>query len=409
MGSKNFVNNIAQEENRKDEVIDVSNEKKNILIVHNYYQIPGGEDTVVANEKKMLEKHGHKVILYSRNNAELKQMSKIQKAFLPITTVFNPRTYRDIKKLIREEKIEVVHVHNTLNLVSPAVYYAARRMKVPVVQTIHNFRLLCPGATFYRDGHICEDCVKYGLKCAVKHSCYRGSKIQTLACVFSTMFHRMTGIYGKINYICLTDFNEQKLLGLKQIKPERVFVKPNFVECKNEYVSEKDRKDQFVFAGRLDKLKGIDFLFEAWKLMGKEASKLIVCGTGPMEDWCKRFIRENDVNIEMRGFVPNDEALKIIANSRALVLPTQWYEGFPMSIVEAFSVGTPVIGSAFGNVGSVINEDINGVKIDSNSTKEIIKAVSSINYNSRDIAAMFMNKYGENSNYEQLIRIYDLV
>lgn len=107
--------------------------KQNILIVHNYYQIPGGEDTVVANEKKMLKKNGHKVILYSSNNAELKQMSKIQKAFLPITTVFNPRRYRGIKKLIKEEKIEVVHVHNTLNLVSPAVYYAERQMRIPVV------------------------------------------------------------------------------------------------------------------------------------------------------------------------------------------------------------------------------------------------------------------------------------
>ncbi|MFQ9121050.1 MAG: glycosyltransferase [Mediterraneibacter faecis] len=236
--------------------------KQNILIVHNYYQIPGGEDTVVANEKKMLEKHGHKVTLYSRNNAELKKMPRLRKIFLPITTVFNPRTYRDIKKLIKQENIEVVHVHNTLNLVSPAVYYAARRMKVPVVQTIHNFRLLCPGATFYRDGHICEDCVEHGLKCAVRHSCYRESKIQTLACVLSTEFHRMTGIYGKINYICLTDFNKKKLLELKQIKPERVFVKPNFVECKNEFVSEKDRMNQFVFAGRLDKLKGIDSLLK---------------------------------------------------------------------------------------------------------------------------------------------------
>ncbi len=356
--------------------MNVDNAKKqNILIVHNYYQIPGGEDTVVANEKKMLEKHGHKVILYSRNNAELKQMSKIQKAFLPITTVFNPRTYRDIKKLIGEEKIEVVHVHNTLNLVSPAVYYAARRMRVPVVQTIHNFRLLCPGATFYRDGHICEDCVEYGLKCAVKHSCYRESKIQTLACVISTAFHRMTGIYGKINYICLTDFNKQKLLGLKQIKRERVFVKPNFVECKNDYVPEKDRKNQFVFAGRLDKLKGIDLLFEAWKRMGAHAPKLIVCGTGPMEDWCKSFIRENDVNIEMRGFVPNNEALKIIANSKALVLPTQWYEGFPMSIVEAFSVGTPVICSDLGNAGSVVEEGITGYKFQFDSIEYMITCV----------------------------------
>ena len=190
--------------------------KQNILIVHNYYQIPGGEDTVVANEKKMLEDHGHKVILYTRNNSELKEMSKFQKLKLPFTTIFNPRTYKDIKRIIRKENIDVVHVHNTLNLVSPAVYYAALSCKLPVVQTVHNFRLLCPGATFYRDGHICEDCVHHGLKCAIKHNCYRGSKAQTLVCVVNTWIHRMTGVYGKINYICLTEFNKQKLLELKQ-------------------------------------------------------------------------------------------------------------------------------------------------------------------------------------------------
>lgn len=380
--------------------------KKNILIVHNYYQIPGGEDTVVANEKKMLEKHEHKVILYSRNNAELKQMSKRQKIFLPITTVFNPRTYREIKKLIKQGNIDVVHVHNTLNLVSPAVYYAARRMKVPVVQTIHNFRLLCPGATFYRDGHICEDCVEHGLRCAVKHSCYRGSKIQTLACVLSTTFHRITGIYGKINYICLTDFNRKKLLELKQIKPERVFVKPNFIESKNECISENDRKDQFVFAGRLDKLKGIDFLFEAWKRMGEGAPKLIVCGTGPMEEWCKSFIRQNDVNIEMLGFVPNGEALKIIANSRALVLPTQWYEGFPMSIVEAFSVGTPVICSDLGNTGSIVEEGITGAKFIADDIEEIIFAVRRCRGMCKKAFNEYQKKYTEKINYRQLVAIY---
>ena len=383
--------------------------KENILIVHNYYQIPGGEDTVVANEKKMLEKHGHKVTLYSRNNAELKEMSTLRKIFLPITTVFNPRTYRDIKKIIKQENIEVVHVHNTLNLVSPAVYYAARRMKVPVVQTIHNFRLLCPGATFYRDGHICEDCVEHGLKCAVRHSCYRESKIQTLACVLSAEFHRMTGIYGKINYICLTDFNKKKLLELKQIKPERVFVKPNFVECKNEYIPEKNRKDQFVFAGRLDKLKGIDFLFEAWKCMGKEAPKLIVCGTGPMEDWCKSFIKENDVNIEMRGFVTNNEALKIIANSKALVLPTQCYEGFPMSIVEAFSVGTPVICSDLGNAGSVVEEGITGYKFTSNSVDGIICATQKCHGLCNRTKKIYQENYSVEKNYELIRGIYTVI
>ena len=112
----------------------MSNEKKNILIVHNYYQIPGGEDTVVANEKKMLEKHGHKVILYDRNNAELKEMSKLRKLCIPITMTFNPRTYDEIKRIIKTERIDIVHVHNTLNLVSPAVYYVAGALKVPVVQ-----------------------------------------------------------------------------------------------------------------------------------------------------------------------------------------------------------------------------------------------------------------------------------
>ena len=129
--------------------------KQTVLMVHNYYQIPGGEDTVVANEKKMLEEHGHKVILYTRNNSELKKLSLLQKMFLPITTIFNVKTYLEIKKIIKKEGIDIVHVHNTLNLISPSVYYAAILMKVPVVQTIHNFRLLFPGATIYRDGHIC--------------------------------------------------------------------------------------------------------------------------------------------------------------------------------------------------------------------------------------------------------------
>nr|WP_106784354.1 glycosyltransferase [Lysinibacillus timonensis] len=208
--------------------------KHKILIVHNYYQIPGGEDTVVANEKKMLELNGHEVVLYSRNNSELKRMGKFRKLLLPFTTVFSIKTYKEVKKVIRQQNIELVHVHNTLNLISPSVYYAAFSCKVPVIQTIHNFRLLCPSATFYRDGVICEECVCKGLKSAIKYSCYRGSKIQTLACVITLKIHRLLGTYRRLNFICLTEFNKRKLLelnkGKKQIiDPDKVFVKPNFV------------------------------------------------------------------------------------------------------------------------------------------------------------------------------------
>lgn len=380
--------------------------KENVMIVHNYYQIPGGEDTVVLNEKRMLEKNGHKVIVYSRNNNELKQMSILRKLSLPITTVFNPRTFIEVRNIIKKENIDIIHIHNTLNLISPSVYYAARAMNIPIVQTIHNFRLMCPNATFYRDGHICEDCVFHGLKCAVKHNCYRNSKLQTIICVLSMWIHRLTGIYGQINYICLTKFNKNKLLSIRQVKKERVFIKPNFVRKKDKIIPQEKRKNQFVFAGRLDKIKGIDILFNAWNEMGSSAPKLIVCGTGPLEEWCKSFIKLNDVNIELLGFVPNEAAIKIISSSKGLILPTQWYEGFPMSVVEAFSVGTPVVCSDIGNVGNIVKEGINGCKFKSNSIKDLIFAINRCENLYKSTIVEFNSNYTELINYHILRNIY---
>lgn len=380
--------------------------KKRVLIVHNYYQTPGGEDTVVANEKKLLEKHGHDVILYSRHNSELKNMSNGQKLFLPISTIFSRTTYKEVRKIIKEYKIEIVHVHNTLSLISPSVYYAARSLKIPVVQTIHNFRFLCPGATFNRDGHICEECVQYGLKCAIKYSCYRNNRIQTIACVLNMYIHRMTGIYRKINYICLTEFNKKKLLELKQIQQEQVYVKPNFVDSKECFIAEQNREEQFIFAGRLEKLKGIDILFEAWKRWGSDAPKLIVCGTGPMEEWCEEFVRRNKVNIDLYGYIPNVEVQALIAKSKALILPTQWYEGFPMSIVEAFSVGTPVVCSDLGNAGSIVEEGVSGCKFRADSVEELLAAIQRCRGIYESTLHKFKEDYTAENNYRNLINIY---
>lgn len=393
-------------------IVADNTKKQNILIVHNYYQIPGGEDTVVANEKKMLKEHGYRVILYSRNNSELNQMSKLQKLFLPITSIFNPRTYKEIKRLIKKESIEIVHVHNTLNLISPAVYYAARAMNVPVVQTVHNFRLLCPGATFYRDGHICEDCMKKGLWCAVKHKCYRQSKLQTLACVVTTWVHRMMGIYGYLHYICLTEFNKQKLLELKQIRQANVYIKPNFTRSiSDEVIPYEQRKDQFVFVGRLDRLKGIDFLLEAWKKMGSQAPKLVICGTGPMQQWCEQYVANHHLNsVDLRGFVPNEQAKRIIAESKAMVLPTQWYEGFPMSIVEAYSVGTPILGSAIGNTKNLIVEGKTGWSFRIGDDADFCEKVQGFEWNMNlDVKRHFEEHYSKTQNAGMLIEIYGKV
>lgn len=387
--------------------------KSKILVVHNYYQIPGGEDTVVENEVKLLKENGHKVILYNRNNNEIKNFSMIKKILLPFMMIFNLRTYREIRKIIKEENIDIVHVHNTLNLVSPAVYYAALSLKVPVIQTIHNFRLLCPSGTFYRDGHICEDCVAKGMRCSIKHGCYRESKLQTLIYVFNLKIHQFLGVYGKINYIALTEFNKEKLLNFKQIEDKRIFIKPNFSENSINMVPYEQRDDYFVFVGRIDKLKGIEMLLQAWKTMGKEALELIICGTGPEEEWCKKYIEENELlKIKMMGFLSIREVNKMIAYSKALILPTQWYEGFPMVIVEAYSNGTPVIGSNLGNTGNIIKENKTGLKFSANSLKELSECIEKIKQNNTicdSVIQEYRENYTKEKNYEILKAIYDKV
>ena len=380
-------------------------EKQNILIVHNYYQIPGGEDTVVANEKKMLEKHGNKVILYSRNNVELRQMSKLRKLLLPFITVFNPRTYREIRKIIKTEEIDIVHVHNTLTLISPSAYYAAKSMNVPVVQTIHNFRILCPGATFYRDGHICEDCMKEGLKCAVKHGCYRGSKFQTLACVINEKIHRMTRIYGKINYICLTDFNKEKLLQFKQIKENMVFIKPNFTykpKVQNE------SGEFYLFIGRVEEIKGLPLIIEAFKNVPEK--RLLIAGTGSKFEKYKEQM-SGIPNIEFKGFMPKNDLQELLKKAKAVVVASQWYETFGMIIIEAFASGVPVIAGDIGNVGNLVDDGINGIKFQYNSADSLIQALKRFESFSRETLGKnaymkYEKMFNEENNYEMLHKIY---
>lgn len=382
-----------------------------ILIVHNYYQIPGGEDTVVFNERKMLEDYGNKVFLYSRKNEEIELFNVIQKVLLPFTNVFSIKTYREVKAIIQSERIEVVHVHNTLSLISPSVYYAAFSCNIPVVQTIHNFRLICPAGTLYRDNHICQECIEHGLWKSVKYKCYRQSALQSLACVMANTVHRVIGTYGKINYICLTQFNKEKLLRINDrkciIDPDRVFIKPNFVAAGSKIIPFEQRKNQFVFLGRLDKLKGIDQLLKIWQSV--RDSELIVCGTGPLEKWCKQYIELHKMNnVKMLGNISNQTALEILSQSKAMILPTLWFEGFPVSVVEAFSVGTPVIGRRIGNVELLIENGVNGYLFSQNRIEEVACFIhQNINLNiNKEVYKSYCERYSEKTNYLILKDIY---
>lgn len=387
--------------------------KQNVLIVHNYYQIPGGEDTVVENEKNMLIENEHKVVLYTTHNDEINKRKILGKVILPLETIFSLKTYKKIKRIIKEENIDIVHVHNTLPLISPSVYYAARKCKVPVVQTLHNFRLLCPGATFTKENKICELCVEKGLSCAVKNKCYRNSFSQSLISAISLKVHRVMGTYNKVDgYIALTEFNKEKFKSL--INLERIFVKANFIDYNQNYSQKKREKKYYLYLGRIDTLKGIDLILQAWKDIKDET--LYIVGKGPYEEEAKKFILDKKIsNVEFLGFKNKNEVKELLANAKALVLASQWYEGFPMTIVESFSLGVPVIAGEIGNLSKIIEDKKNGLLFKYNSRSDLkdkIKLLNDkqlLNQLSEGAYKSYLEKYNKEINYNQLIKIYKAV
>lgn len=391
-----------------------------ILLIHNFYKVPGGEDTVFRNEKKMLEEHGHEVTVYTRDNHEMDSMNALGKVRMLIDAVYSEKTYRDIMKLVKEKDIDLIHVHNTHMLISPSVYAAARDADVPVFLTVHNFRLLCLNAIFYRDGKICEECLEDGFKCGVKHKCYRGSRLQSEAAMRIQMAARRQKLYKNVNFICLTEFNKEKLLkinriGKKLIDPKRVFVKPNFIPALpgmvKEHKTEKNGKN-FIFIGRIDETKGIDTILRAWKNVPKDI-RLIVCGSGPLEEKCIEFIRENKLsNVEFKGSVEHSKALELLSEADAMLFMSKWYEGMPMTIIESFNVGTPVIGCDFGNGGEIIStvygkKDLllePGEKLE----ESIAKAVIDFKAENYRFDASKLKRFGEEENYKELVEIYKI-
>ncbi|MDJ8959100.1 glycosyltransferase family 4 protein [Clostridium perfringens] len=385
--------------------------KETVLIVHNLYKIPGGEDSVVENEKKLLIKNGHKVFTYIRNNSEIDSFNLFQKLMLPFTSFFSLKSYREIVKIIKKENIDIVHIHNTLALISPSVYYAAKRCNVKIIQTLHNFRLLCPNALFVRNKKVCEECLNKGLICSVKNKCYRNSYIQSFINTFNIKLHRIIKTYNLVDrYIVLTEFSKKKFKSV--IDEKKLYIKPNFIE-ENKYIC-KNNKEYFLYVGRLDEIKGIDILLNAWSKVNGE--KLIIIGSGPEEEKIKKFICENKkVNIEYLGFKKKSEVIGLMANAKALIIPSQCYENFPMTIVESFSLGLPVIGGRFGNVGMIIKEMKNGLLFKYNDSNDLAKVINNISLNnelldnlSKGAKLDFDTNYNANINYEILKNIYKL-
>ena len=379
-----------------------------ILLVHNYYQQAGGEDQVFSSEAQLLEKRGHKIVRYEARNDAIRSQSLVGTA---ARTFWNHQQYKKLREVIRKHKPQLLHVHNTFPLISPAVYYAARAEQVPVVQTLHNYRLLCPSATFFRDGHVCQECTRKRVPWpAVKHACYRHSTGGSAVVTGMLSVHRALGTWNRMvdAYIALTRFSRDLFVDAG-FPAHKMFVKPNFTE--NPALAWRPASGGAVYAGRLTPEKGIETLLEAWRQLGGTVPLRII-GDGPLADRVRAFAAETP-NVRYDGWVDRAQLKDIFQESTFLVVPSTWYEGLPLNVLEAYACGLPVIASNIGGLAEIVRDGQTGLQFAPADSADLAAKVRwAISHPTdwermrRQARSEFELRYSEEPAYQGLMQIY---
>jgi glycosyltransferase involved in cell wall biosynthesis len=384
-----------------------SNERPlRVLVVHNAYQFRGGEDSVVEAEVELLKAHGHQVSLMRRDNDDIAGMSRLA---LAANTLWSRDTGVRLARFVDAQPVDVIHVHNTMPLVSPSVYWAADRLGIPVVQTLHNFRFLCPQATFLREGKVCEDCLGHMPWQAIRHRCYRDSAVHTSALVAMLGLHRGLGTYQhKISrYIALNAFCKDKFVA-GGLPADRIAVKPNFVSPPPAVPPGAARAGG-LYIGRLSVEKGIGVLADALdRLPVQQAAAVTVMGDGPLRaDMAPRL------GAAYVGPQPLDQVMQALRSAAYLVLPSTCYEGFPRTLVEAYASGVPVIASRHGSLQELVEEGRTGLLFEPGNAADLADKLAWAQANPQAMQAMgehaltvYRAHYTPERNLDMLTRIY---
>jgi glycosyltransferase involved in cell wall biosynthesis len=381
-----------------------------VVVVHNFYQQPGGEDQVFADETALLESHGHTVIRHTLHNDAIDGMSKLTVAG---KTIWNSAARAQLRDLVNRERPRVVHFHNTFPLFSPSVYSAARSAGAAVVQTLHNYRLICPDAQFFRDGRPCEDCLGKMIPWpAVMHRCYRDSLDASAVAAAMLTIHKLRGTYHhEIDaYIALSEFARTKFIAAG-LPARKIMVKPNFVGPDPGVIPDSGAGGYALFVGRLDQSKGIHTLLEAWKRL-KAPIELKIAGSGELAD-AVRAAATKDVRITFLGRRPLREIYDLMADAAVLVFPSVWYECLPKTIIESLAVGTPVIASKLGSMTELISDGRTGTHFIAGDACDLAAAAQRMLENPAKLQQMrvaaraeFEAKYTAEHNYGMLMDIY---
>ena len=387
-------------------------------MLHNYYgsSAPSGENAVYEAERDLLRTAGHDVIEIIRNSDEIRAKGLVGAIQGGLGTPWNPWMYREVRRAVESFQPAVVHVHNTFPLISPAILYAVGN-RAARVMTVHNYRIFCSAAIPMRQGKVCTKCLdRKSAWPAIRHGCYRNSRLATVPLASSVALHRRAGTWHQQvdAFVTLTNF-QRELLCTAGLPSERVWVKPNFFPGRPVVLPLLMRPKRAVFVGRLSVEKGASELITAWLAWGAVAPELVMVGDGPLRVALEsRVIEAGSSNIRFVGLVPAEEAQRWIASSRLLVLPSKCLEGLPMVLCEAFAYGTPSIVSDMGPLPELVANGDAGAVVRAGDPQHLREAASALLSDESSLARMaekarheFESKYTQEANYQQLINIYD--
>jgi glycosyltransferase involved in cell wall biosynthesis len=333
-----------------------------IVVVHSRYRsaAPSGENRVVDQEMAGLVGLGHEVELFERRSDDIERWSPARKAALPAAVVWNGSARRDLRELLRAERPDVVHVHNTFPLLSASVLYACRDAGVPVVATIHNYKLACASGDFFRDGAVCHDCAAGAPVPAVRHGCYRGSRAATAPVALGITAHRRAWRAMVSAYVCISASQRDLLRGVG-LPAERVFVRHNMIPARP--VQRAARRPEVVYAGRLDAAKGVPVLMASWddylSRSRQPGLRLVIAGSGPLADLVRSWGASRP-SVRLAGQLDPDACAETMASARAVILPSAWEETFGLAAVEAMALGVAPVAAAHGSFPELISDGVDG-------------------------------------------------
>jgi len=378
-----------------------------ILIVHNHYRQPGGEDAAVGSELDLLESHGHSVRIFSVSSSNIRKIwAKIKAGW---NAPYSDSSRKKLMVVLHDFKPDIVHVHNFFPILTPSVFDACTTTGIPVIHTLHNYRLICPNGLLMREGNICDECITGSVYNSVLHGCYRNSRLAT--CAVARMidtFRKKEACLQKVDrFIALTEFS--KRIFIKAGFPEnKMAVKPNFVK-KMSMVNTMERKGA-MFVGRLSPEKGISTLVSAWRRLDIPIS---IIGDGPLLNYTMRFSSEL---MRVHGRKSHDYITDQMNKAAFLIIPSVCFEGFPLVIAEAFSCHLPVIASRLGALHEIVSENETGLLFKPGDPDSLAGKVRWAVEHPEEMLRMgenagveYIQKYSSEVNYKQLMRIYESV